>query len=608
MTRGQGRGRAGLAALVAGAIAWASPVLALDQFLFQTPGAGKDLRDVLFGASLLAQSARDKTADDPQDLFAAARADYGRLLGALYAEGRYGGVIHILIDGREASDIAPLDVPGVIRTIAVTVDPGPLFTFRQARMRPYAPGTELPRDYLDTAPARSTAIVAAASAGIEGWRTLGHAKAKVEDQKITADHRSHTVDSWIYLRPGPVVTFGRLTMEGYQRMRPERLAKIADFPTGKRFDPKELDAVVRRLHRTGVFKSVTLTEDEELGPGNTLGYHLGLVEEKKRRMGAGAEWSTADGAALTAYWMHRNLFGGAERLRIDGEVTGISGSTGGTDYKLGVRLDRPATFSRDTTAYAEAGIEHLNEADFDQDKLKLGFGLSQEFSPQLTVTAGLRYEASDVTFRGNGKRQYRLVAFPTTLVWDRRDKPLDASKGFYLGAAATPFLGFGSTGNGAQLTADGRVYRGFGVDDKVVLAARVQLGTVVGPTLLSTPRDYLFYSGGGGTVRGQPYQSLGVNVLRAGPAQLRTGGMSFAAASVEARVDVTRTIGAVAFADAGYVSAEEFFGGLDGWHAGAGVGVRYATPIGPIRLDVAMPVGGNTGDGVQVYLGIGQAF
>ncbi len=588
-------------------MACATPVMALDGFAFQTPGASAELRDVLVNASLLVEATRDKTPDDPQDLFAAARADYGRILGALYAQGRYGGVIHILIDGREASGISPLDVPSRIGTISVTVDPGPLFTFRQARMRPYARGTELPREYLDTAPARSTAIVDAAQAGIDGWRALGHAKAKVENQDITADHRRHTVDSWITLRPGPVVTFGRLTMEGYQRMKPGRLAKIADFPTGKRFDPDELDAVIRRLHRTGVFKSVTLTEDEALGPGNTLGYHLALVEEKKRRMGAGAEWSTADGAALTAYWMHRNLFGGAERLRFDGEIRGISGSTGGTDYSLGVRLDRPATFSRDTTAFAEAKIEHLDEADYTADKARIGFGLSQEFSPQLTVTAGISYELSDVRDSG-GKRHYRLVAVPATLVWDRRDKPLDAAHGFYLGATATPFVGFGKTGSGAQLTADGRVYRGFGVDDKVVLAARVQLGTVIGPTLLSTPRDYLFYTGGGGTVRGQPYQSLGVNVLRAGPARLRTGGMSFAAASIETRVNVTQKIGAVAFADLGYVSAQEFFGGLDGWHAGAGVGMRYATPIGPIRLDVAAPVHGNTGDGVQIYLGIGQSF
>lgn len=596
-----------LAVLFAGILAGATPALALDGFSFQTPGANKALRNSLLGASLLAQATGDKVPGDAQDLFAAARADYGRLLGALYADGRYGGVIHIRIDGREASDIPALDVPSRIGNITVTVDPGPLFTFRQARMRPYAPGTALPPAYLDTAPARSTAIVAAAEAGIDGWRALGHAKAAVEDQKTTADFRSHTVDNWIYLHPGPVVTFGPLTIEGYQRMKLSRLVKIADFPTGKQFDPDELDAVIRRLHRTGVFKSVTLTEDKTLGPGNTLGYHLGLVEEKKRRMGAGAEWSTADGAALTAYWMHRNLFGGAERLKIDGAISGIAGTSGGIDYALGVRLDRPATFSRDTTAFVESRIERLDESDYTADKASFSFGLSREFSPQLTVTAGLGYEASDVRDQ-SGKRHYRLVTGPATLVWDRRDKPLDAAHGFYLGATATPFVGLGSTGSGAQLTADGRVYKGLGADDRLVLAARVQMGTVVGPSLLSTPRDYLFYSGGGGTVRGQPYQSLGVNVLRVRATQVRTGGMSFAAASAEARAKVTGNIGAVAFADVGYVSAQDFFGGPDGWHGGAGVGVRYGTPIGPVRLDVAAPVGGHTGNGIQVYLGIGQAF
>lgn len=591
------------------ALALVAPVAAsaLDRLEFLTPGAPRELRQSLIGASLVAQANRDKEPDTAQDLYAAARADYGRLLGALYAEGRYGGVIHILIDGREAAGIAPLDLPSRIGTITISVDPGPRFTFRQARMRPYARGTALPEDYLDTAPARSTAIEAAAAAGVDGWRARGHAKARVSDQSVTADHRTSSVDSWIYLDPGPVVRFGQVQITGYQRMRPDRLARIADFPTGKVFDPDELDDVVERLRKTGVFRSITLTEDEHLGPGNALGYHLALVEEKLRRVGFGAEISTDEGLAVNGYWLHRNLFGGAERLRIDGALSGIEGQSGGTDYSLGARIDRPATFSRDVTAFAEARVEKLDEADYDAESLKIGIGLTRDFSRELTVTAGLRYEHLRVTDAVR-VRTYRLTSFPLGVTWDRRDSKTDATRGFYLAGTATPFIGFGSTGSGAQLTAEGRAFRSFGETRRVTFAGRMQFGTVVGPTLLATPRDYLFYSGGGGTVRGQPYQSLGVNVARIGPARLRTGGKSFAATSAEARIGVTDKIGAVLFADAGYVSAGEFLAGPGDWHAGAGIGLRYQTPIGPLRLDLAAPVGGRTGDGVQIYLGIGQAF
>jgi translocation and assembly module TamA len=73
-------------------------------------------------------------------------------------------------------------------------------------------------------------------------------------------------------------------------------------------------------------------------------------------------------------------------------------------------------------------------------------------------------------------------------------------------------------------------------------------------------------------------------------------------------VRVTEKIGVVGFVDVGRVDAMGFFDDFGGWQAGAGVGVRYATSVGPIRLDLALPVGGDTGDGLQIYVGLGQAF
>ena len=133
----------------------------------------------------------------------------------------------------------------------------------------------------------------------------------------------------------------------------------------------------------------------------------------------------------------------------------------------------------------------------------------------------------------------------------------------------------------------------------------MQFGAILGSDIAATPRDYLFYSGGGGTVRGHPYQSLGVSVLNGGT--VRSGGTSFLGLSGEARVGITQKIGLVGFYDAGFIGAGDLF--TDGeWHAGAGLGLRYDTGIGPIRFDVAMPVSGDTGDGVQIYVGIGQSF
>jgi translocation and assembly module TamA len=158
------------------------------------------------------------------------------------------------------------------------------------------------------------------------------------------------------------------------------------------------------------------------------------------------------------------------------------------------------------------------------------------------------------------------------------------------------------------MTFDTRVYRGFGEEARFVLAGRLQGGALFGADLLAAPRDSLFYSGGGGSVRGQPFQSLGVSVPDTQGNSITTGGTRYLSASVEGRFKISDTIGAVAFIDAGTVTDATFTRDGDDYHAGAGVGVRYFTTLGPIRFDVAAPVAGDTDDGVQFYVGIGQAF
>jgi translocation and assembly module TamA len=302
--------------------------------------------------------------------------------------------------------------------------------------------------------------------------------------------------------------------------------------------------------------------------------------------------------------MHRNLFGGAERLTLEGEISNIAGVADATDYRIGARLERPATLTPDTSFFLTTEAERYELGDITVDQLTFGTGLAHVFSPELRGEVALEYTYARADILGFNLT-FKQVALPAFLEWDRRDDRLNATKGFYLKAEATPFLGFDATGSGAQVKGDFRAYRRLGGGERVVLAGRAQLGAVLGPSLAETPPDYLFYSGGGGTVRGQPYQSLGA-AGAIGTRTFETGGQSFAALSGEVRTRVTETISVVGFYDAGFIGAEDFSNGR--WHSGAGLGLRYDTGLGPLRLDVAAPVSGDTGSGVQLYLGIGQAF
>ncbi|MFD2813785.1 autotransporter assembly complex family protein [Paracoccus aerius] len=401
------------------------------------------------------------------------------------------------------------------------------------------------------------------------------------------------MDSQIGLAPGPAVTFGRLNMRGYDRMNPRRLHKIAGLPEGARFDPDEVEDVRKRLRRTGVFSAITLEEAETLNPDGSMDINLTVVEQKPRRIGAGFEISSTDGAMVSAYWMHRNLLGGAERLRIEGEVKDMGSDSSGRDERITLRIDRPATITPDTTAYVLTSLTRMREEDYDEDTGIIGLGFNYIFSDRFTFDTAIQYQFSRVYDEGGEETDFKVLALPTSVLWDARDNENNAKRGYYLQGDATPFKGFDGTDSGIRILGEGRVFRSFGTDDRFTLAGRARIGSVLGSEIQNTPRNYLFFSGGGGTVRGQPYQSLGVEEIEneAGDT-IKTGGMSVATLSAEVRWQVRERIGVVAFADYGEVWAEDGWNGGSEWHSGAGIGVRYNTPIGPLRFDVAGPTGG----------------
>lgn len=572
-----------------------------EKVVFHVPGASKSLTLALKNASVLLSTQSDGHTDAP-DLFAAARADYAKLIGALYAQGYYSGIIHILIDGREAAQIAPLDAPTKIARVVVTIDPGPRFTFGALKLAPLAPQARLPKEFAPGQPALSTAVQAAVGDAVGAWRDAGHAMAQVGRQQIVADHPARKLDAAVTLVPGPKVTFGDLLLTGKTTVNPARIRQIAGFPTGKTFDPKEEKKAADRLRRAGAFSSVAFSEAKTLSPGDRLDVTGALVQAKRHRIGFGAELASQEGLTLSGFWLNRNFLNDAQQLRLDAKVSGLRGQNGAPDYSLNLRFDRPAVVNPDSALYAQLTTRQLNQVDYTETLGSAEVGLTRILREHLTASAGIGYEVSRVTDT-LGEHWFHDLSFPLGMVYDSRDHTLNPQKGVYIDALVKPYKGFGGTGDGAQIKLDARAYKELG--KRVTLAARLQFGSVLGSSVADTPRDYLFYSGGGGTVRGQPYQSLGVYVLS--PTQ-RTGGRSFIGLSGEIRTRINASFGVVAFYDAGYVGANSLPGKNGAWQAGAGLGLRYFTGIGPIRLDVGLPVSGSTGNGPQIYVGIGQAF
>ncbi|MCR9126683.1 MAG: BamA/TamA family outer membrane protein [Rhodobacteraceae bacterium] len=557
-------------------------------------------------AQLLAAASVAAVAADPEaratDLLAAARADYARLTAVLYQDARYAGTVRVRLNGREASGLSALNLPRRIDKVEVQVRAGPQFVFSRAEVRPLPEGAALPEGFRPGAGALTPVMRRAVASAVTAWREAGHAKAEPGAQSIVANHPARTIDARFRVVPGPLLRFGALRIDTPSAVRAARLRAIAALPEGAVYSPDGVARAATRLRRTGSFDSVAIAETDRPNPDGTLDFTLSVQDAKPRRIGFGAELSSTDGITLSGYWMHRNLTGSADRLRFETEFGGIGGDSGGIDYTVGVTYAYPAVIGRNNTLNAAAYLERLDEPTYTSDVARTNVGLEHVRSERLSWWSdlGLRRSRTEDVF---GIRDFNHVTLVHGLTWDTRDDEFAPSGGLYADVSALSFFGFSGSASGVQLKADLRGYRALGASERTVVALRGQMGLVSGAQISETPPELLFFSGGGGTVRGQEYQSLGVprgNTL--------VGGRGFLALSAEVRQRLGSNLGLVGFVDYGYVSAEPDFSGTGESHSGIGMGARYFTSIGPIRVDLAVPLHNKTSNFFGLYIGIGHAF
>ncbi|MBY0422430.1 MAG: BamA/TamA family outer membrane protein, partial [Parvularculaceae bacterium] len=209
-------------------------------------------------------------------------------------------------------------------------------------------------------------------------------------------------------------------------------------------------------------------------------------------------------------------------------------------------------------------------------------------------TTGLRSDTED-------KRTY-LVSFPLAAVWNSEDDPLNPARGVRASLSTTPTTG---TASFVRLEGDARTRAGFGPERRYVAAFRARFGATLGTSFAELPSNERLYSGGGASVRGYGYQAVGALDANGDP----TGGLSAIEGAFELRARVVRRLQVAAFVDAGSVSPRPWPDFSARFFAGAGIGVRYFSPAGPIRVDVATPVNGrDVVRPVQIYISLGQPF
>ncbi|MGF7161933.1 translocation and assembly module TamA [Rhodoligotrophos appendicifer] len=623
------------AALVAGAAILSVPsaAYAIDVFGYKffepDPPAGSvvyettftvtppddDLADQLKAASVL-ESQSDTPPGDPASFVARVQADEQRLIGALYAAGYYGGSIHTLVAGQRIGDLPPGTLPRLPPNpvpVEVQVQPGPRFEFGRVSITQPAEGPDPvssnPADYgiRSGRPARSSLVLAAESQLMNAWRQRGHPLVEIIGREIVADHAKLQLNVALRVDPGPRALFGEITIEGTEAVDVDFVRRIVNIEPGTVYSPKEVADARDRLRALNTFQSVRLIESETLTPDGRLPIIVSVADRKPRYVGASANWSSIDGAEINAYWGHRNLFGQAERLRIEGTVSELSSfDAGDYQYELKASFVKPAIIDIDTDFFTEATLfrEHPDTDNYRTYGAKAQVGLTHRFSEALTGSIAVEGQVShaDDAF---GERDYTLVGLPGTITYDKRDDRMNATEGYRVAGYVTPMVDVDRGHAFVINKVEASAYYPIDARHRYVLAGRVALGSTFGTDLPGIPPERRFYAGGGGSLRGYAYQNVGPRVN--GDV---VGGRGLAEASFEFRARVTETIGIVPFVDMATVSRGSIPGSGETVNKiGVGLGLRYYTAIGPVRLDVALPLSPEKDDpDFAIYIGLGQSF
>lgn len=527
-----------------------------------------------------------------------AREDAQLLAELLQARGYYDA---------EVEPRVTTDAGRVIVTLAA--EPGEQYRFAEVQVRG-----------LDEAPALGDELrqafgirrddpvdAAAINAGAAALRTRigqgGFPFAEVPEPEVVVDHESRTATLVLAVKPGGARRYGRILVPEGALFSARHVGRIARFKPGQPYEASDIDDLRRALIATGLVSSVSVTPQPGVAP-DTVDIAVRTEAAPPRTIAGELGYGTGEGFRAAASWQHRNFFPPEGALTVRAVL--------GTREQSGAASIRRSNFRhRDQVLTGDIALSNLNQPGYEARTFLIGAGVERQsniiFQKKWTWSAGINLLASDElgaigSTTSTMRRTYFIAAVPGMLAYDGSDNLLDPTKGFRLSGRLSPELSLQDGAFGyARVQLDASVYRP--VSDRVVLAGRVRLGSIAGAAADRIAPSRRFFAGGGGSVRGFGFQAIGPRDQDNNP----TGGRSLAEFGAEARVRFGN-FGIVPFIDGGniYRSALPKF---DGFRFGAGLGVRYHSSFGPIRVDVGTPINPQRGDArVTVFVSLGQAF
>ncbi|MDZ7627930.1 MAG: BamA/TamA family outer membrane protein [Parvularculaceae bacterium] len=576
-----------------GALLTAAPARAAEDYEVRYVGAPTEVAGTL--EKLTSLSLERRAFPTLASLRQAATADSDIIRRTMIAAGYFNPTIGFRIS---ASDESARPV------VEFTIDPGPLFVITRHQIVYNDSGKDRPASF-DAA--EIDVSDKADGASLKNNQLLfldhllgdGYPHARIVARRAEARLEDGVAAAVYEYESGPRATFNGVEVVGAVRTDQAFIKRMATWEDGEIFHRKALLEFRDELSKTGLFSSIEVVAGEVAADG-TAPVRVTVEERKSRTIGAGVSYSTSEGPGARLFLEYRNIAGRGERARAEIEGTEVRQS-----FDLDINKPLPGF-----PGSAFTNLSFINDTTdaFNARSLEVGAGVAKRWlEDRFELRAGLALETSKVESLvriapGIIEERTYLVSAPLSATWNTEDDPLQLLNGARASLTLIPHIG---TDQFTRIELVGRTRRQFGESDRFTLAGRLRVAATAGSALRALPVNKRVFSGGGASVRGYDFQSVGPLDADGVP----IGGRSAVETALEARAKVIGPLQLAAFTDAGAVFSESFPDFVGDYLIGAGGGVRYLSPIGPIRLDVALPLEKRPTDrDLQFYISLGQPF
>jgi translocation and assembly module TamA len=461
-------------------------------------------------------------------------------------------------------------------------------------------------------PANTETIVAARARLVDQLGHIGYAFAKVGDPALSVDHAAVDADLAVAATTGGKYVFGTITSSLPHFLNARHLQRMARFRPGKTYDQRLVDDFRQALLSTGIVGGVRIAPREVTAPGpaapGVADLDVKLTKGPEHSLTAQVGQSSGQGFYVEGTWEDRNI------LPPEGMVA-VRGILGTRELLAGVTFRRSNFLARDQAFTADTYAQIQNTDAYDAHTLSATATLSKQstliFQKKWAYSFGVEVIRTKELLAGSAPgtpyTPYYIAALPMKFGYDGSNNLLDPARGVRIALTMVPSISIQDGPRSAYVMAqlDASTYQP--VSHALVLAERVRIASINGTSIDNIAPSQRLYVGGGASVRGYGYQDVGPRDSSNNP----TGGLSATEFSLEARVRTGLADGAISvvpFLDAGMAGTTPV-PTMRGAKFGAGIGVRYKTTFGPIRIDVGTPLNPSPGDSrIGIYIALGQAF